>query len=265
MTQITPAPPLNAFARNVYSENGEDGIISEILRRLEIADGSGSWCVEFGAWDGKFRSNTFAMVERGWNAVYIEGDAQKFRDLLITAQGQPRIVPINAFVSRSSNDVDSLDRLLERTQIPREFDVLSIDVDSYDLDIWESLNGYRPKIVVIEINSSVPPGIVWRHSPNTPENTFSATQYVALHKKYTLVCHTGNCIYVRDDLVAKIDLHPRYVTYPELLFLFDSPWFPAHQFSEKRRPIIQFIPAPLRPVLRRFRFLRELKKKLPLR
>lgn len=255
-------PPLNAYQKNIHSQNGEDGVIREILTRLEIADDASRWCVEFGAWDGIYLSNTFALVERGWNAVYIEGDADKFRDLLATAAAQPRIVPINEFVARNPGDPKCLDALLARTAIPRDFDLLSIDIDSYDLEIWESLDDYRPKIVVIEINSSVPPGIVWRHSPKTPENTFSATQNVAVQKHYTLVCHTGNCIYVRNDLVDRINLDARYIRYPELLFLFDSPWFSGGPFREKTHSIMRFIPAPLRPVLRKFKFLRELKKDL---
>jgi hypothetical protein len=262
MTAPPEVPPLNVFEMNVHSQNGEDGVIREILRRLQITDDASRWCVEFGAWDGVYLSNTFALVERGWNAIYIEGDVEKFQDLLGTAAKHPRIVPLNQFVSRNKGDAHCLDQLLQGTPIPQDFDLLSIDIDSYDLEIWETLSHYQPKIVVIEINSSVPPGIVWRHSPRTPENTFSATQNVALQKSYTLVCHTGNCIYVRNDLVAKLDLDVRYIRYPELLFRFDSPWFSSDLFREKSHALIRFIPKPLRPVLRRFKFLRELKKNL---
>jgi hypothetical protein len=255
-------PPLNPFEMNVHSQNGEDGVIAEILRRLEITDNANRWCVEFGAWDGVYLSNTFALVEKGWNAVYIEGDAAKFRDLMRTAATCPRIVPINQFVAEEEGHPNCLDRLLQRTGIPKDFELLSIDIDSYDLDVWESLREFAPKIVVIEINSSVPPGIVWRHSPKTPENTFSATQNVAVQKQYTLVCHTGNCIYVRNDLVEKIHLNARFIQYPELLFQFDSPWFSGGLFPETSAPISRYIPKSLQPVLRQFKFLRQLKKTL---
>ena len=36
----------NTYAKNIYSQNGEDGIISELLKRLEINNG---WVCEFGA------------------------------------------------------------------------------------------------------------------------------------------------------------------------------------------------------------------------
>jgi hypothetical protein len=46
------------------------------------------------------------------------------------------------------------------------------------------------------------------------------------------------------------------------LFRFESPWFSSDLFREKSHSIIRFIPKPLHPVLRRFKFLRELKKRL---
>ena len=219
--QIDVNLPFDKYRSNIYSQNGEDGVIDEILKRLNLF-GDNKWCVEFGAWDGKHLSNTFALVERNnFNAIYIEGDERKFRDLLNTAHSHPRIIPILAFVNRQSSDEKSLDRLLQQTPIPSEFDLLSIDIDSYDLDVWESLSNYSPKIVVIEINSSIPPGIILRHSGKISGNTFTATCNVAQQKNYTLVCHTGNLIFVRNAEVSKLNLEARFLIYPDLLFSTD--------------------------------------------
>jgi hypothetical protein len=65
--------PLNMFSHNIHSQNGEDGIIQELLNRLNLKNSSDRYCVEFGAWDGMHLSNTFALVEGGWKAIYIEG------------------------------------------------------------------------------------------------------------------------------------------------------------------------------------------------
>ena len=64
----------NKFKNNKYSQNGEDGILKEILSRLNLTESDNYWCCEFGAHNGKYISNTFALVEKGWNAVYIEGN-----------------------------------------------------------------------------------------------------------------------------------------------------------------------------------------------
>ena len=54
---------LNNFRKNNYSQNGEDGIIKEIIKRLKLdKNPNNNWCVEFGAWDGIYLSNTYNLV-----------------------------------------------------------------------------------------------------------------------------------------------------------------------------------------------------------
>lgn len=248
--------PFNKYQSDIYSQNGEDGVVIEILKRLDLLERVG-WCVEFGAWDGKYLSNTFHLVEKyGYNAVYIEGDRNRYNDLLETSKSYKKIVPIYAYVERNRNDTNCLDCILDRLAIPQDFTILSIDIDSHDLDIWESVVNYSPIVVVIEINSSAPPGIVWRHSKKTLGNTFSATCNVAREKGYTLVCHTGNLIFVRSDHVAPLNLDPRFIKYPELLFLYDSFWLDGNGISCREstagKPLIKrFIPRVLRPIIER--------------
>jgi hypothetical protein len=142
-------------AANVYSQAGEDGVLAKILDVL--GDGN-KWCVEFGAWDGKYLSNTYNLVEkRGFSAVMIEGSAKRHRDLVASFKDNPRIVPVHAFVGFTP--ADGLDAILARTSIPREFDVLSIDIDGNDYHVWKAVTAYRPRIVVIEYNPTVPTAV----------------------------------------------------------------------------------------------------------
>ena len=62
---------------NNYSQAGQDGIINEILRRLNINDGV---FVEFGGWDGIYLSNCRALYERGFKGVFIEADTKKINE-----------------------------------------------------------------------------------------------------------------------------------------------------------------------------------------
>ena len=57
----------NDFKKNVYSQNGEDGILEEILKKLDLR--KNGWCCEFGAWDGKRGSNTFNLV-KNYSSIY---------------------------------------------------------------------------------------------------------------------------------------------------------------------------------------------------
>jgi len=210
---------LNKFGVNFHSQNGEDGVIKEILKRLGLTKSDNYWCVEFGAWDGSHLSNTFSLVEKGWNAVYIEGDTVRYQELLQTSKSFLKITPINAIVNRRSGRKTSLDNLLADTKIQKDFELMSIDIDSFDYSVWKSLKNYSPKIVVIEINSSVRPGIFWQHGYKTPGNTFSQVVRLGVHKGYKLVCHTGNLIFVRNDLIGKLNFPEKFISSPELLFM----------------------------------------------
>ena len=56
---------LKDYKYNLYSQNGEDGVIEEINKRLDLDTKSDSrWCVEFGAWDGIYLSNTFKQSKK---------------------------------------------------------------------------------------------------------------------------------------------------------------------------------------------------------
>ena len=211
------------YARNVYSQHGEDGILEEIFKRLDIKDSGESWCVEFGAWDGKHLSNTFNLVNKGWSSVMIEGDPEKYKPLIETAKEFKNMYTIEAYVSQYDTGDKSLDKLLKTTPIPNNFEFLSVDVDSYDSDIWETLRDYSAKVVIIEVNSTVGPGVYWRHEDPPPGSisrgtTFSEMLNVAKAKGYTLVCHTGNCIFVRNDVAPLLQMPANLIQSPELLF-----------------------------------------------
>jgi hypothetical protein len=211
------------YQKNVNSSQGEDGIIEELLKRLNI--NNNGWVCEFGAWDGIVSSNTFDLIEnKNFKGVYIEGEKERFNDLLKTCDKFRNIIPINEFISHVE-EKNSLGTILSRTDIPIDFDVLSIDIDSYDYHVWRSLKKYRPKIVVIEINSSIKTnntehiheeinGIVKYQGTG-----FRPTFNLGIEKGYKFVLHTGNMIFVREDLFPKLN-----VSYNHELENFRTKW-----------------------------------------
>ena len=193
---------LDYYRRNVYSQNGEDGVLGEILRRLGIASGT---FVEFGAWDGITYSNTRHLLEQGWGGVYIESDPTKFAALVCNCAGLlDRVQLVHATVTQFGES--SLDRILARTKTPRCFEVLSIDIDGLDLQIWDSVTEYSPTIVVIEVNSQIPMGVHQVHGPGAQGASLTSMVELGHAKGYALVCHTGNAIFVRSDLVPRLVL-----------------------------------------------------------
>jgi hypothetical protein len=141
------------FKRDEHSQAGEDGIIEKIL---EVLPSNDKWCVEFGAWDGVFLTNTRSLIcSKGFSAVLIEADKNRFLELQRNyTQQKDRVITINRFVGFEDND--NLDRILSDTPIPQDFDLLSIDIDGNDYHVWKRVSQYKPKVVVIEFNPTIP-------------------------------------------------------------------------------------------------------------
>jgi hypothetical protein len=185
------------FAANVYSQRGEDGIVQEIFR---VIGAKNRWCVEFGAWDGVFLSNTCSLIrDHGWSAVLIEGNKERCDEIRNNFPGNEKVHPICAMVG-FEKDVDTIDKLLKGTPIPKDFDLISIDVDGVDWHIWESIVEYRPRVVIIEFNPSVPNDVVFIQDRDMTINegcSIAALVELAKAKEYELVAVTGaNCLFV---------------------------------------------------------------------
>lgn len=143
---------LNRFWKQVYSQSGEDGILEKIFNELEINQG---WFCEFGAGNGSNISNTRIFREKGWSGVLIEGDEERFNSLIGSGiSDNEKIYSIKKYISCETGE--KIDELLSSTPIPKDLDLISIDVDGNDLWIWKSMEKYRPKVVIIEYNSHFP-------------------------------------------------------------------------------------------------------------
>lgn len=190
------------------SQGGEDGALNEVFRRLGIGRG---WFVEFGAWDGIHCSNTYALVQKGWRGVYIEADPERYTQLEHNmASCGDRVIGLCRFVRVGG--VDSLDEILSSTGIPLDFDLLSIDIDSNDYWVWESVHRHKPKVVIIEYNCNFHAGesksIPYTEKPEWDGTLFYGASAAALvklgrSKGYTLVGHTAglNLIFVLNEWI----------------------------------------------------------------
>lgn len=145
---------LQKFKKDIYSQFGEDGIIQEILNRISSNTDLNFWCCEFGAWDGLHLSNTARLIrEEKYRAVLIEGDQKRIKDLECNFP-ENKVIKVCSFVSTTGDT--SLDNILANTEIPLDFDFLSIDIDGMDYWILKSLIVYRPKVICIEFNPTIP-------------------------------------------------------------------------------------------------------------
>jgi len=179
-----------------FSQGNEDRLIGEIME--QIGD-SNHWCVEFGAWDGKYASNSrYFIKEKGYKAVLIEPDDKKFSELKINYSKNPNVTSFCSFVERDGEK--SLDSILGKTNIPKNFDFCSIDIDGNDYHVWQGLEKYRPKLVVVEFNPSIPPGIDYVQEYKSDINrgaSKEALEKMADKKGYFLAATLSfNCFFV---------------------------------------------------------------------
>jgi hypothetical protein len=134
----------------VFSQNGEDGVLTEIVRR---SGAPGRYFVEFGTGPGVECNCALLATVLNWSGLFMEASEAEYAGLERKYRGLPQVRTRRTMVTPGN-----IEALLAEHDVPREPDVLSIDVDGSDFWIWEALESYRPRIVVIEYNGSLPPG-----------------------------------------------------------------------------------------------------------
>ena len=192
--------------RDVYSQTGEDGIIEAILDTLGQRD---KWCVEFGAWDGQFLSNTRNLIDHGgYRAVMIEGDTARYQTLKSAFRTNDKVIPVNAFVGFDSSN--GLDTILAKTPIPTDFDFCSIDIDGNDYHTWRAVSTYRPKLVCIEFNPTIPTDCPFVQPADPAINQGAgllALVELGKSKGYQLASALQfNAFFVRDDMFPRLEI-----------------------------------------------------------
>lgn len=194
---------LTLFELSVFSQNGEDGVVQEILRRIGV---SRRFFVELGCSSNE--SNCLLLADAfGWSGLFIDANETEFHALSRKYRAASGIRVVQDVVT-----ADNFQDILRREEVPNEFDLLSIDVDGNDYWIWQALEDYRPRMVVIEYNASLPhdrslvqpndSGISWDGTESFGASA-GALRDLARQKNYRLV-HTDlsgtNAFFVREDL-----------------------------------------------------------------
>jgi hypothetical protein len=182
------------MTKTSYSQYEEDLFVANIFKQKNINKG---FFMEFGAWDGKYLSNCRYLYENGWKGCFIEGNKSRFLDLKKNYTHDNNVVLLNVFVDQADN---TLDKILTQNNI-LELDLLSIDIDGKDLQIWKTLTKIKPKVIVIEFNHSIPFDV--SYEDDTEEligNSFLAITKYANKTGYQLIhATTSNLIFINGD------------------------------------------------------------------
>ncbi len=111
---------------------------------------------------------------------------------------------------------ENIQDLFQKYNVPKNFDLLSIDIDFNDYWVWKAIVNYFPRVVVIEYNSSIPPNVS-KVVPYDPDASWDRTNYfgasllalqkLGLTKGYTLVgCNNlgVNAFFCKSELIKGI-------------------------------------------------------------
>ena len=275
--------PLSAHKRSGPPNYGEDGIIESVFKTIGTRN---KWCVEFGAIDGVYGSNSWNLItNHGWSAVLVECHLGYFKKLLKTHEGNKKVHSFNAYVNFEGDD--TLDAILSRTDAPKDIDFVCIDIDGADYHIWDSLKNYEPRAVMIECNLRIPPDISFispRKLALGPSSSLKALVELGKKKGYELVfAEDMNALFVRKELFPKFGISDNFpsaigvfseqearffqgldgsvVLYgipPEKLFLFKKK--PASPLSILKNGHLTKVPVLEKKFLR---FLKTYAKKMP--
>lgn len=134
---------------------GEGAHLERVLDSLGLR---GGFIADIAAGDGITQSGTLRLLRQAggaWRGLAVEADPDRFL-LLAAAYRTLR----NVSLDRVHVTPDNIAAILRAHDVSHDFEVLDLDLDSYDLFVVEALLAeYRPLVVSMEINEKVPPPI----------------------------------------------------------------------------------------------------------
>jgi hypothetical protein len=195
---------LAPYELRVFSQNGEDGVLAEILHRI---GSGGRWFVEFGIGPGLEGTCVLLADVHGWSGLFIEGADDHAAALAEKYRRIDRIRTLQSLVT-----VENVEQLFAEAGVPEDLDVLSIDIDGNDYWVWQAIERYTPRVVVCEYNGAIDPGLAVTQ-PYDATGGWDGTEFfgaslgaivgLGAAKGYRLV-HTDltgtNAFFVREDL-----------------------------------------------------------------
>jgi hypothetical protein len=196
---------LTRYEAKINSQNGEDGILQEIFKRIGVTN---RFFIEIGVADG-FECNTAFLLSQGWKGAWIDGSAA-FQGLINSKpELRGRLKGLQSFVTR-----ENICELLKKVETPADLDLLSLDIDRNTYYAWEGLKDFHPRVICIEYNSVVPPDREWKleygsdltwDGTNNYGASLKSMELLGASRGYALVgCDFNgvNAFFVRSDLIA---------------------------------------------------------------
>lgn len=212
LPQLKDKKGLEKYEYSLFSQNGEDGILRYLFSQTGFHSRQ---FLEFGF--GVSENNSLRLIlKENFGGVFIDGSQTTVRYFNDLSQrcGLTNVKAIQKFL-----DLENLQPTILQSGLPKEIDLLSIDVDGNDYWFWKEINCISPRVVIVEYNASLGPELSLcvpydplfdRHQKH-PSGFYCSASITALErlgkqKGYALAgCDSNgvNAFFVRQDCVTK--------------------------------------------------------------
>jgi hypothetical protein len=126
--------------------------IRQVFQKIEPTS---RFVFEFGAHNGVQLSNSLDLIQQGWGALLIEYD----RDLAAACKAL-HLDNSKVTVLQAEIIPDNIVELMQAAEVPEDVDLITVDIDCFDLYVWEAIvKVYKPKAVMVEYNRAFEPPI----------------------------------------------------------------------------------------------------------
>lgn len=197
---------------------GESDYILKLLTKLAITSG---FVVDIAASNGVTQSCTLQLFENNkWGGFAVEMDPMQFAILSFIYSGFN-----NTRLARCRVTPKNICSLLYGNEVPPDFELLNLDIDSYDLYVIDTMLsvGFRPKIITMEINEKIPPPIYftvtydenhyWEAGHFYGCSIVAAAQTVKPYGYCLESIQYNNVFFVRKDLALQFGVNDLSVEY----------------------------------------------------
>lgn len=200
ITLFRKATWFREYEKDIFSKQGEDGILEKLFKVIGTKN---NFSIECGALNGIHDSCVRNLiVNENWSGLLIEGDESAFEALKENYSKYNKAKCIHAFISFKGPY--SVDTLFEKHEVPLDPDLFVLDIDGNEYHIWESMCTYRPRVMVIEFNPTIPNEVSFIQPKNMniqQGSSLKALYELGLKKGYELVAVTDlNAFFVDKNI-----------------------------------------------------------------
>ena len=129
--------------------------VSDVLTKLGPTTASAGYIVDFGA-GVRDSDPCFPLFDAGYRGLMVDGEPTQEAKMRHRFRKNPTVQQRIALLSATN-----VAKILRAANAPRQPELLKMDIDGFDCNIMDAVlaAGFRPKVVVMEVNVGWPPPV----------------------------------------------------------------------------------------------------------